>query len=182
MSASAGNALGVVSGRSLFCGCRCHGNAAALREVSRAGYKGDTMSKTSTAIEIIRPVALGLGIFGATAAIGAAQVSNPCAPAAPPAASAWNTFDPTYSTVDAWQSAWDTGAYDRNHILLGTVGKFAPSRLTITSAQGDTMTIDLKEGTVIRPTGSTPTAGQRVAVFGYWSNGTFIANRVVLRG
>jgi hypothetical protein len=44
------------------------------------------------------------------------------------------------------------------------------------------MTVDLKQGTTIRPTGSTPASGQRVAVFGYWSNGTFIADRVVLHG
>ena len=62
------------------------------------------------------------------------------------------------------------------------VGKFTANRLTITSIQGDTMIVDPKEGTVIRPTGSTPTAGQRVAIFGYWSNGTFIANRVILHG
>ena len=67
-------------------------------------------------------------------------------------------------------------------ILLGTVGAFSPYRLTLATLQGDSMTIDLKDGTVIRPTGSTPTEGQRVAVFGYWSNGTFISNRVVLHG
>ena len=140
------------------------------------------MSKKTTAIEIIRPLAVGIGIFAATAAIGAAQAPNPCAPAMPPTASNWSTFDPTYNSVDAWQSTWDTGAYDRYHELLGTVGKFTANRLTITSVQGDTMIVDLKEGTVIRPTGSTPTAGQRVAIFGYWSNGTFIANRVILHG
>ena len=138
------------------------------------------MNKT-TVLDVVRPLAVGFGIFGATAAIGAAQATNPCTPmAAGP--SAWNSFDPSYNTVDAWQNTWDTGAYDRNHVLLGTVGKFTKDRLTVASAQGDTMTIDLKEGTVIRPTGATPTAGQRVAVFGYWSNGTFIANRVILRG
>ena len=138
------------------------------------------MNKT-TVLDVVRPLAVGIGIFGATAAIGAAQATNPCAPMAPGPA-AWNAFDPTYNTVDAWQNTWDTGAYDRNHVLLGTVGKFTKDRLTVASAQGDTMTVDLKEGTVIRPTGATPTAGQRVAVFGYWSNGTFIANRVILRG
>lgn len=138
------------------------------------------MNKT-TVLDVVRPLAVGFGIFGATAAIGAAQATNPCAPmAAGP--SAWNSFDPAYNTVDAWQNTWDTGAYDRNHVLLGTVGKFTKDRLTVASVQGDTMTVDLKEGTVIRPTGATPTAGQRVAVFGYWSNGTFIANRVILRG
>ncbi len=139
------------------------------------------MNKT-TVLDVVRPLAVGIGIFGATAAIGAAQATIPCAPAMPPGPSAWNSFDPTYNSVDAWQNAWDTGAYDRNHVLLGTVGKFTKDRLTVASVQGDTMTVDLKEGTVIRPTGATPTAGQRVAVFGYWSNGTFIANRVILRG
>jgi hypothetical protein len=138
------------------------------------------MSKT-TPLDLLRPVAVGIGIFGATAAIGAAQAPNPCATTAP-APLTWNSFDPAYNNVDAWQPTWDTGAYDRNHVLIGTVGKYARSRLTVNSAQGDSMVVDLKEGTVIRPTGATPTAGQRVAVFGYWSNGTFIANRVILRG
>jgi hypothetical protein len=140
------------------------------------------MRKTTT-LDLLRPIAVGIGIFGATAAIGAAQAPNPdpCANGQP-APMTLNAFDPTYNNVDAWQPAWDTGVYDRNHVLLGTVGKYARSRLTVNSAQGDSMVVDLKEGTVIRPTGSTPTAGQRVAVFGYWSNGTFIANRVILRG
>lgn len=155
------------------------------------------MSKTSTAIEIFRPVALGLGIFGATAAIGAAQVANPCATNTtttpvgttttttvntPYGPRTWTTFDPAYNNVTSWQNTWDTGMYDRNHVMVGTVGKFTKDRLTIANGTGDTRVIDLKEGTVIEPTGATPTAGQRVAVFGYWSNGTFIANRVVLHG
>ncbi len=141
------------------------------------------MSK-NTALDIFRPVALGIGIFGATAAIGTAQATDPCATAPSAATSTlnWGTFDPAYNNVDAWQPTWDNGTYDRNHVMLGTVGKYARSRLTIANTAGDTVTVDLKEGTVIRPTGATPTAGQRVAVFGYWSNGTFIANRVVLRG
>jgi hypothetical protein len=137
------------------------------------------MSTKSNAVEIIRPLALGLGIFGAAGAIGSAQITNPCAPAGP---LAYNTFDNSYNNVDGWQSAWDTGNYDRNHVLLGTVGSFAPYRLTMLNPQGDSMTIDLKNGTVIRPTGAKPTAGERVAAFGYWSNGTFIANRIVLHG
>jgi hypothetical protein len=137
------------------------------------------MSTKSTAVEVLRPLALGLGIFGAASAIGSAQVSNPCGPPAPVSPTA---FDPAYNSIDAWQNTWDTGSYDRNHVLLGTVGSFAPFRLTMLNPQGDSMTIDLKQGTTIRPTGMTPAAGQRVAVFGYWSNGTFIANRVVLHG
>jgi len=137
------------------------------------------MKTKSIAIDIIRPLALGLGIFGAGGAIVSAQATNPCAPSG---AGAWNTVDPEYNTIDGWQTAWDTGNYDRNHILLGTVGSFSPYRLTMLNPHGDSMTIDLKNGTIIRPNGSTPAAGQRVAVFGYWSNGTFIANRLVLHG
>ena len=134
--------------------------------------------KTSTALDLLRPVALGVGIFAATSAIGAAQSpSNPCG-----SSPSFNSFDTAYDSIDAWQPGWDTGMYDRNHMLLGTVGSFAPFRLTLTNTQGDTMTVDLKQGTIIRPNGLTPSSGQRVAVFGYWSNGTFIANRVVLHG
>ncbi|MBV8579111.1 MAG: hypothetical protein JO225_16435 [Candidatus Eremiobacteraeota bacterium] len=131
---------------------------------------------TTSALDIARPLAVGLGIFGAASAIGSAQATNPCGPPT------LSTFDPEYDTVSAWQPAWDTGTYDRNHILVGTVGSFSPYRLTMLNAAGDSMTVDLKNGTVIRPTGLTPASGQRVAVFGYWSNGTFIANRVVLHG
>ncbi|HEY4440008.1 MAG TPA: hypothetical protein VGN14_06100 [Candidatus Elarobacter sp.] len=130
----------------------------------------------STALEIVRPLALGIGMFGAAGAIGSAQATAPCGPVA------YNSFDPADASINAWQTAWDTGNYDRNHMLLGTVGSFAPYRLTLLNPAGDSMTIDLKNGTVIRPTGLTPAAGQKVAVFGYWSNGTFIANRVVLHG
>ncbi|HZO94259.1 MAG TPA: hypothetical protein VFB22_10890 [Candidatus Baltobacteraceae bacterium] len=136
------------------------------------------MSTNRIVLDIFRPLAIGAGIFGATAAIGAAQAGAPCAPG--PAT--WSSFDPAYNNVTTWQSAWDTGAYDRNHVMLGTVGQYKIGRLTIANGAGDTTTVDLKEGTVIEPTGSTPHAGQRVAVFGYWSNGTFIANRVVLHG
>jgi hypothetical protein len=140
------------------------------------------MDKTTKALDIMRPVALGLGLFGATIAIGGAQSTNPCAPMVPQPPTAWNTFDTTYDSIDAWQNGWDTGTYDRNHVLLGSVDKYAKARLTVKNSYGDLMTVDLKEGTVIRPTGATPQAGQRVAVFGYWSNGTFIANRVILHG
>jgi hypothetical protein len=150
------------------------------------------VNKTNIALDIFRPVAVGVGIFAATAAIGLAQTNtaNPCAPgtamtpstAMAPAPAAWNSFDPSYNDVAAWNNAWESGAYDRNHVMLGTVDKFATARLTMSNSFGDKVTVDLKEGTVIRPTGATPTAGQRVAVFGYWSNGTFIANRVILHG
>ncbi len=134
------------------------------------------MNTKHWSLDFLRPLAIAVVIFGASSAMGGAQASNPCDP------TSYNAFDPEYNTVDGWLSAWDTGAYDRNHILIGTVDNFKPNRLTMTVYHGDTLTVDLKEGTVIRPTGGTPQAGQRVAVFGYWSNGTFVANRVVLHG
>ena len=88
----------------------------------------------------------------------------------------------TLHAVTGWQPAWDTGNYDRNHVLIGTVNNYSPARMNVNTASGNNLTVDLKEGTVIRPTGATPSAGQQVAVFGYWSNGTFIANRVILHG
>jgi hypothetical protein len=54
--------------------------------------------------------------------------------------------------------------------------------LVLARPDGTQQTIDLKNGTEIRPNGATPTSGERVAVIGYYSNGTFIANRLVLRG
>jgi len=42
-------------------------------------------------------------------------------------------------------------------------------------------TIDLKNGTVIHPIGATPHRGDRIAIYGYYSNGTFVANGMVLR-
>lgn len=86
---------------------------------------------------------------------------------------------PPYTT---WQPGWDSYQYDHHHVMLGTVDSFAPYRLTLTRRNGVTQTIDLKRGTAILPTGATPAAGERVAIVGYYSSGTFIANRVIVRG
>lgn len=80
-----------------------------------------------------------------------------------------------------WQADWERGQFDRRHVILGTVTQFQPFRLQIARTNGTVQMIDLKHGTEILPTGETPAANQRVAVIGYYSNGTFIANRVILR-
>jgi hypothetical protein len=85
---------------------------------------------------------------------------------------------PAYTT---WQPDWDAYHYDRHHVMLGTVASFSPYRLTVARRNGDVQTVDLKHGTVIYPTGATPMQGQRVSLLGYYSNGTFIVNRVILR-
>lgn len=85
---------------------------------------------------------------------------------------------PPYTT---WQPGWDAYQYDRGHVLLGRVSAFTPYRLSIMRHNGNVQTIDLKHGTEIYPTGATPTPGEHVALVGYYSNGTFIANRVIIR-
>lgn len=84
---------------------------------------------------------------------------------------------PTYGR---WQPGWDRGEVDRGHVMLGTVTGFSPFRLTLARQNGDVQTIDLKNGTIILPRGATPMTNERVAVVGYYSNGTFIANRVLI--
>lgn len=85
---------------------------------------------------------------------------------------------PVYAT---WQPEWDRYHWDRHHVILGTVAGFQPYRLQIARRDGYVSAIDLKNGTVILPTGATPTVNQHVAAIGYYSRGTFIANRVLLR-
>ncbi len=84
---------------------------------------------------------------------------------------------PAYQT---WQPAWDRFEFDRRHVMLGTVVKFEPFRLQLARRDGNVQTIDLKNGTVILPTGTTPMTNERVAIVGYYSRGTFIANRVII--
>ncbi|HTU68782.1 MAG TPA: hypothetical protein VMF11_00560 [Candidatus Baltobacteraceae bacterium] len=95
---------------------------------------------------------------------------------APPASA--QGYGPVYTT---WQPGWDRFQYDRRHVVLGTVVHFRPYRVDVRRRNGNVLTIDLKPGTVIHPTGATPRWGDRIAVYGYWSNGTFIANGLVLR-
>ena len=80
-----------------------------------------------------------------------------------------------------WQPSWDQNQYDRRHVIVGTVTQFQPFRLQIARPNGTVEMIDLKHGTTILPTGQTPSTNQRVAVVGYYSQGTFIADRVILR-
>jgi len=95
-----------------------------------------------------------------------------------PAAAQYDDQVPPYTT---WQPGWDQYQYDRHHVMLGRVSAFSPYRLTIARRNGNVETVDLKHGTVILPTGATPQPGERVALVGYYSNGTFIANRVIIR-
>jgi hypothetical protein len=88
---------------------------------------------------------------------------------------------PPYPVYTTWQPQWDRFEYDRQHVILGSVLHFRPYRVEVMTRAGDIQTIDLKNGTVIHPIGATPVRGDRIAIYGYWSNGTFIANGIVLR-
>ena len=82
---------------------------------------------------------------------------------------------------ERWQPAWDRFEFDRHHVILGTVAKFEPYRLQVARRNGNIQMVDLKNGTVILPTGATPMMNERVAIVGYYSHGTFVANRVLIR-
>ena len=111
---------------------------------------------------------LTLGLF--TAAVAAGSLP----------ASAQMVFGTEVVPYRHWQPVWDQGQFDRRHVILGTVTNFQPFRLQIARTNGTVQTIDLKNGTTILPTGETPATNQRVAIIGYYSKGTFIANRVIL--
>ncbi|MGC2128944.1 MAG: hypothetical protein WA629_02505 [Candidatus Aquilonibacter sp.] len=97
---------------------------------------------------------------------------------APNASAQQYRYGPVYTT---WQPQWDRFQYDRAHVILGEVMHFRAYRVEIQRPNGDVQTIDLKNGTVIHPIGATPQRGDRIAIYGYYSNGTFIANGLVLR-
>jgi hypothetical protein len=87
-------------------------------------------------------------------------------------------YGPVYTT---WQPQWDRFEYDRHHVILGEVVRFRAYRVEVQRPDGNVQTIDLKNGTVIHPIGATPHRGDRIAIYGYYSNGTFVANGLVLR-
>jgi hypothetical protein len=117
--------------------------------------------------------------FALLLAMGVAAVAAAVAPAA---AQEVIEYGPHHVPMYVqWQPGWDAFRYDHRHVILGTVVSFAPYRLQVARRDGVTQQIDLKNGTVILPTGATPASTQRVAVIGYYSKGTFIANRVLLR-
>ncbi len=110
------------------------------------------------------------------ASLALATLLAPVSMSIPAAAQAY-----PYPTYTRWQPDWDMDRYDRHHVMLGVVTYFTPYRLTVHRRNGIVQTVDLKNGTLVYPTGSTPAPGERVALLGYYSNGTFIANRVILR-
>ncbi len=99
----------------------------------------------------------------------------------PLVASAQAFSDPSAPTYTKWQAKWDERAFHNPHVLVGEVIDFRPYRVQIRRSSGLTQRVDLKHGTRIAPEGATPTPGERVALVGYYSRGTFIVNRLIIR-
>ncbi|MGA8535702.1 MAG: hypothetical protein WB615_16460 [Candidatus Tumulicola sp.] len=113
------------------------------------------------------------------ASLALAALVAPASLSIPASAQAYPAYGyPTYTT---WQPGWDADRYDRQHVMLGVVTGFSPYRLTVQRRNGVVQTVDLKNGTIIYPTGATPSPGERVALVGRYSYGTFVAKRVILR-
>jgi hypothetical protein len=123
----------------------------------------------------IRSLALGLAL-----AVTGGFVAAAAAPAGAQVAVQVEVGPHGVPAYQTWQPAWDRFQYDRRHVMLGTVADFQPFRLQLARPNGVVQMIDLKDGTVILPTGATPTTNERVAIVGYYSRGTFIANRVLI--
>ncbi len=104
-----------------------------------------------------------------------------CAAALPGTAGAQAFSDPGAPTYTKWQAKWDLRAFRDPHVIVGEVIDFRPYRVEIRRSNGRTQHVDLKRGTRIAPVGATPTPGERVALVGYYSRGTFIVNRLIIR-
>ena len=65
------------------------------------------------------------------------------------------------------------------YALQGVVTYSAPFHMTV-RVRDDSYAVDLRQGTVIKPVGITLTPSMVVNVAGYWSGGTFVANRIVV--
>jgi hypothetical protein len=89
--------------------------------------------------------------------------------------------DPGIPNYTQWQKKWDTAAFHNPHVIVGEVIDFHPYRVRVRRSNGVTQSVDLKRGTRILPIGATPTPGERVGLVGYYSHGTFIVNRLVVR-
>lgn len=70
------------------------------------------------------------------------------------------------------------GNNNGNQTLSATVASFSPYNLYLTNGTH----VALHDGTVINPTGTNLTGGQRVRIYGYWNGNTFNANEIDVVG
>jgi hypothetical protein len=67
------------------------------------------------------------------------------------------------------------------HELRGVVTSFYRFEMSVSSPRGQNIPVQLHQGTVIAPEGASLQPGMRVVIHGYWNNGVFFANRIVVR-
>jgi hypothetical protein len=67
------------------------------------------------------------------------------------------------------------------HELRGVVTSFYRFEMSVSSPRGQNVPVQLHQGTVIAPVGASLQPGMRVVIHGYWNNGVFFANRIVVR-
>ncbi len=68
----------------------------------------------------------------------------------------------------------------RAHELRGVVTSFYRFEMSVGS-RGENVPVQLHQGTVIEPLGASLQPGTRVTIRGYWNNGVFFANRIIIR-
>jgi hypothetical protein len=64
--------------------------------------------------------------------------------------------------------------------VRGIVTSFYRYNMSI-SSRGQNVPVQLHQGTIIEPTGAAMQPGMRVTLRGYWTNGVFVANRIIVR-
>lgn len=69
--------------------------------------------------------------------------------------------------------------FAKAYVLQGVVTYSVPFHMNI-RIHDDVYPIALHQGTIIKPTGITLAPSMVVNVAGYWSGGTFVANRIVV--
>src|ERR1700722_14012622 len=69
----------------------------------------------------------------------------------------------------------------RGHELRGVVTSFYRFEMSVNFPRGQNVPVQLHQGSVIAPVGASLQPGMRVVIHGYWNNGVFFANRIVVR-
>jgi hypothetical protein len=82
-------------------------------------------------------------------------------------------FAPAYSVADA------DDRYANPHDVQGVVTGFDRFNMTL-RVNGREFPVLLHQGTTIKPTGTTIAPSMVVNIAGFWQNGTFYANRIVV--
>jgi hypothetical protein len=73
----------------------------------------------------------------------------------------------------------DDNRFVAQHDVQGVITYFNRFNMTV-RVNGEAYPVVLHQGTIIRPTGATLVPSMVVNISGYWSAGTFFANRIIV--